>query len=200
MTRTDTNANKILNGLGMMLAAPAILLVAAVAVVILSTPVMLAVFVAAFATAILFAGTVVTRQAPLAEATEEPIRSTTRVVIMDKPGDKHDREAAMCESIDLFAALESENVVMVEALTDAPKTPVSATITKVVGPCPLGMMPGNTWSIGPDGKLSRPLCRPGATALSRLFQMGNGEVMEESTRCQCVIAGREVTFTVREPV
>lgn len=61
-------------------------------------------------------------------------------------------------------------------------------------------MPGNTWEIGPDGKLSRPLCRPGATALSALFRMANDGVMDRSACCDCIVARREVTFTVREPV
>ena len=78
----------------------------------------------------------------------------------------------MCESLDLIAALDSGNGVMGEALTDPPKDPVNATITKVVGPCPLGLMPGHTWEICPDGKLSRPLCRPGATALSAAVSHG----------------------------
>ncbi|PKB72310.1 MAG: hypothetical protein BZY87_01030 [SAR202 cluster bacterium Io17-Chloro-G6] len=167
-------------GLGMMIAAPVVLLAGAVVVVVLSAPIIMVLSVIAFATVILFAGTVLTRETPSTDTTE--------------------REEAMCESADLFVALESENIAMVESLIDAPKTPVSATITKVVGPCPLGLMPGNNWTIDPDGKLSRPMCRPGATALSALFRMANGDVMDRPVCCECEIAGREVTFTVREPV
>ena len=106
----------------------------------------------------------------------------------------------MCESVDLIATLEPETIEMVDELTDAPKMAVTASITKVFGPCPLGLMPGNTWEIGPDGKLSRPMCRPGATALSALFRMANGDVMDSSACCKCMAGGREVTFAVREPV
>lgn len=120
----------------------------------------------------------------------------------------------MCESVDLIPVRESETLVpeipeyetmdpkvveMVGVLDGAPTTTVAATITKVIGPCPLGMMPGNAWKIGPDGKLSRPMCRPGATALSDLFDMAGGDAMNRSTACDCLYAGRKVTFTVREP-
>lgn len=119
----------------------------------------------------------------------------------------------MCESVDLIPVMESETLVpeilkpetlepefveMVEVLAGVPTATVAATITKVIGPCPLGMMPGNAWKIGPDGKLSRPMCRPGATALSELFQMAKGEALNRSTACDCMYAGRKVTFTVRE--
>ncbi len=105
----------------------------------------------------------------------------------------------MCESVDLLPVIETVPVEMVEALSDAPNEVVTASITKVVGPCPLGWMPGNTWRISPDGKLSRPMCRPGATALSALFRMSEGDAMDRSACCECVFAGREVTFAVREP-
>ena len=114
--------------------------------------------------------------------------------------DRTGQEDAMCESVDLFSALESENVVVVQALTGAPRVPVSATVTNVTGPCPLGLMPGNTWIIGPDGRLSQPMCLPGAAALSVLFGMASGEVMGRPVCCGCVAAGWEVAFTVREPV
>ena len=180
MSGKDKTGNCWVTGLGMVIAAPVVLLAGAAVVVALSTPIILVLAVIAFATVILFVGTAATRETP----------STGRT----------GKEDAMCESVDLFAALESENVVMVQSLTDAPMVPVSATVTKVTGPCPLGLMPGNTWIIGQDGKLSRPMCRPGATALSALFRMAGGEVMDHSVCCECVVAGREVTFTVREPV
>ena len=81
-----------------------------------------------------------------------------------------------------------------------PWASVTASVTKVFGLCLLGLMPGNTWRIGAAGSLSRPMCRPGATALSGLFQMANGDAMGRSACCECVIARREVTFTVQEPV
>ena len=83
---------------------------------------------------------------------------------------------------------------MVEVLAHGPGVAVTASVTKVFGPCLLGLMPGNTWRIGPDGSLSRPMCRPGATALSGLFQMANGDAMGRSAGCDCVIAGREGDF------
>lgn len=180
MTTEHTGENKWLTGIGLMIAAPVIVMVGAVAVVILSTPVMLATLVAAFTMPILFAATAVTRQAP----------------VTDNAG----KEGPMCESVDLIGTLEAESVAMVGSLDDAPRETVTAAVTKVFGPCPLGIMPGNTWRIGPDGKLSRPMCRPGATALSALFRMTEGDAVERSTHCECVFAGREVTFAVREPV
>ena len=104
----------------------------------------------------------------------------------------------MCESVDLVPDLESETIEMTEVLTDSPNTAVTTSVTKVFGPCTLGLMPGNTWHISADGKLSRPMCRPGATALSALFRMADGDAMDRSTTCECQFAGREVTFTVRE--
>ena len=109
----------------------------------------------------------------------------------------------MCGSVDLFPVMESggaetETVEMVGFLDDAPNEVVAASITKVFGPCPLGLMPGNTWKIGPDGHLSHPMCRPGATALSALFRMSEGDAMNRSACCDCLHAGREVTFTVRK--
>ena len=73
--------------------------------------------------------------------------------------------------------MEPEAVELVEVLVHEPRVAVTASVTKVFGPCPLGFMPGNTWRIGPDGSLSRPMCRPGAAALSGLFQMANGYAM-----------------------
>ncbi len=179
MRSENTGGSKWITGIGLMIAAPVILMVGAVVVLVLSTPIMMALMVFVFAAAILLVGTAVTRQAP----------------VTDKAG----KEGPVCESVDLIAALEPETIEMVDELTDAPRSAVTASITKVLGPCPLGLMPGNTWEIGPDGKLSRPMCRPGATALSALFRMANGVVMDRSACCECVIAGREVTFAVREP-
>ena len=175
-----TGENKWLERIGLMIATPVIIMVGAVVILILSTPVMMAVLVVGFAMAILFAGTVVTRQTPVTAKIGE--------------------EAPMCESDELIGTLELETVEMVGSLDNAPRETVAAAITKVVGQCPLGMMPGNTWKIGPDGKLSRPMCRPGAAALNSLFRMTDGDAMDRSTCCECVFAGRKVTFTVREPV
>ena len=180
MSGERSGENKWMAGISLMIVAPVLVLAAAVFVVVLSTPVMMALIVVAFATALLAAGTAVTMQAPASEETA--------------------KEGPMCEPADLIATLEPETIEMVEDLADAPRSPVTASITKVYGPCPLDLMPGNTWEIGPDGGLSRPMCRPGATALSSLFRMANGDVMGQSACCECVIARREVTFTVREPV
>ena len=180
MSGERSGENKWMAGISLMIVAPVLVLAAAVFVVILSTPVMMALIVVAFATALLAAGTAVTKLAPVTEKTV--------------------KEGTMCESADLIATLEPETIEMVEELADAPRSPVTASITKVYGPCPLGLMPGNTWEIGPDGGLSRPMCRPGATALSALLRMANGDIMDQSACCVCVIAGQKVTFTVRERV
>ena len=169
-----------MTGIGLMIAAPVIVLMGAVVVVVLSTPTLMALMVIAFATAILFVGTVVTREVPVTEIAA--------------------KEGPMCESVDLISSFEPDTIEMVDEMTDAPRSTVFASVTKVFGPCPLGLMPGNTWEIGPDGKLSRPMCRPGATALSALFLLANGDALDRSACCECVIAGREVTFSVRGPV
>ncbi|MDA1127889.1 MAG: hypothetical protein O2913_04210 [Chloroflexi bacterium] len=171
-----------MNRIGLMIVAPVVVMAAAAAVMVLSTPITMALTVIAFATAILYLGTLLTREEPVVDKAMKAMK-----------------EDSMCESTDLIATLEPETIAMVDDLTDAPKTAVSASITKVYGGCPLNLMPGNTWEIGPDGKLSRPMCRSGATALSALFQMANGDVMDRSVCCECEFAGREVTFTVREP-
>ena len=180
MSGKDKAGNDWMTGLGMVIAFAMVLLAGAAVVVALSTPISMVLAVIAFAMVILFAGKAVTRESA----------ST----------DRTGKEDAMCESVDLFSALESKNVVVVQALTGAPRVPVSATVTNVTGPCPLGLMPGNTWIIGPDGTLSRPMCLPGAAALSVLFGMASGEVMGRPVCCGCVAAGWEVTITVREAV
>lgn len=174
-----------LTALGMMIVAPVLVIMGAVAVFILATPLIMAAAVVAFATAMLMLGRALTRETPV----------TPRLA----------KEVPMCESVDLFPVMQSktseaEPVEMVGSLDDAPNAVVAASITKVFGPCPLGLMPGNTWKIGPDGKLSQPMCRPGATALSALFRMSDGGAMGRSVGCECLYAGREVTFTVRESV
>ena len=87
---------------------------------------------------------------------------------------------------------------MVGSLDSAPNEVLTAAITKVAGPCPLAWMPGNTWKIDAEGNLSRPMCGPGATALSELLKMSEGDAIDRSACCDCPTAGREVTFTVRE--
>lgn len=64
----------------------------AVFVLVMSTPIMMALVVIVFAAPILFVGTGVTRQAPIIDITV--------------------REDAMCESVDLIAALDLGNVVL----------------------------------------------------------------------------------------
>ena len=184
--RTENSINEtLLTAIGLMIIAPVLVIMGAVAVFILATPLIMTATVVAFATAMLILGQALTRETPV----------TPRLA----------KEAPMCESVDLFPVmhsknLEAETIEMVGSLDDAPNAVVAASITKVFGPCPLGLMPGNTWKIGPDGKLSLPMCRPGATALSALFRMSDGGAMDRSVRCECLYAGREVTFTVRESV
>ena len=178
--RTETNINdKILNTIGMMIVLPVILIMGSLAVLMLATPIILVATIMVFATAVLWLGTLMTRTTP-----------TTGLL---------DEEEDMCETVDLIPVLEEEPVEMVGSLDAAPNEEIMAAITKVVGPCPLGWMPGNGWKIDTDGKLSRPMCRPGATALSALLEMSEGDAVDRSACCDCPIAGREVTFTVREP-
>lgn len=180
MSSKHEGSNKWMAGISLMIVAPVLVLVGLVVVVVLSTPIMMALMVIGFATAILLLGTAVTRQPP--------------------PTSKPEEEIPMCDSVDLIATLEAEAIEMVDDLTDAPKQAVTVSVTQVFGPCPLGFQPGDIWEIGPDGKLSRPMCRPGATALGSLFRMANGDMMDRSACCECVAAGREVIFTVREAV
>ncbi len=178
--RTETNINeKILNTIGMMIVVPVILIMGSLAVLMLVTPIMVAATIVVFATAVAWLGTLITRTTP-----------TTGLL---------DEEEDMCETVDLIPVLEAEPVEMVGSLDAAPNEEIMAAITKVVGPCPLGWMPGNAWKIGADGKLSRPMCRPGATALSALLEMSEGDALDRPTCCDCPMPGREVTFTVREP-
>ena len=181
-----------------MVIAPVFVLVGAAAVVALSTPVMFALMVIAFASAILFAASLVTRQTPAPDTAVPGQPAPGR----SDPG-RSRMEGPMCESIDLIPAREpgtgeQEKVEMVEALAFGPGTAVTAVVTKVFGPCSLGLMPGNTWRIGPEGGLSRPMCRYGATALGALFKTAGGGAMSRSVCCECFTAGREVIFTVRE--
>lgn len=178
--RTEHNVyEKILPGIGLMIVVPVLIIMGSLAVLMLAAPVIMAATVVAFGTALLVLGNALTREAPVTELIEE--------------------EIPIAEFDDLVSEVESETVEMVEILADVPREPVTATITRVIGPCPLGMMPGNTWRIDSDGKLSRPMCRSGATALSALFEMSKGDAMDRSTACECQYAGRKVTFTVREP-
>ena len=111
---------------------------------------------------------------------------------------RYSEEVSMCESVDLVPVLEPEIVAMTEVLADGPTAAVTASITNVFGPCPFGLMPGNTWHISADGKLSRPMCLTGATTLSALVRMADRDAMDRSTVCECQLAGGEVSFTVRE--
>ena len=166
-----------------MIVAPVLVIMGSLAVLMLATPLIMAATVVAFGTAILMLGRALTCETAV----------TPRLA----------KEVPMCESVDLLPVMQSKNleaetVEMVVSLDDAPNEVVAASITKVFGPCPLGLMPGNTWKIGPVGKLSQPMCRPGATALSALFRMSDGHGMDRSACCECLYAGREVSFTVRE--
>ena len=188
-TNSPNISEKLLTAIGMMIVAPVLIIMGALTIMMLATPVVMAAVVIAFAMVVLMVGTAVTRQTP------------ARIIAT--------KEATMCETVDLFPSMKletersetekSKTIEMVGVLAAGPREEVASSITKVTGPCPLGWMPGNTWRIGPDGTLSRPMCRPGATALSALFRMSEGGTMERSTCCECIYAGREVTFTIREP-
>ncbi len=183
MSTKNTINENLLAVFGMMIVAPVLLIMGTLAVLMLATPLIMAATVVAVATALLTLGTALTRETPV-----------TPTLAKEDP---------MCESVDLFPVMETEKseeepVEMVGSLDDAPNAVVAASITRVFGPCPLGLMPGNIWKIGTDGHLSQPMCRPGAAALSALFRMSKGDAIDQSTCCECLYAGREVTFTVRE--
>lgn len=179
MRTEHTIFDKVLPAIGLMIVVPILIIMGSLVVLMLIAPIMIAGMVVALVGAVLILGNAVTRVTPVTE----------RIV----------EEIPTYESDDLLPEEESEAVEMVEALVDGPREAVTAEITKVFGPCPLGMMPGNSWRIDADGNLSRPMCRPGATALSTLFETSKGDAMGRSTACECLYANREVTFTVREP-
>ena len=112
-------------------------------VLFLETPVMMALTAIALGVAVWMVGKAVTRQGFISG--------------------RYSEEVSMCESVDLVPVLEPEIVAMNEVLADGPTAAVTASITNVFGPCPFGLMPGNTWHISADGKLSRPMCLTGAT-------------------------------------
>ena len=183
MRTEHTIYEKILPTLGLLIIVPILVVMGSLAVLMLAAPVLmlaapvvLGATVIAFSTGLLMLANALTKAPPVTEAINE--------------------EVPVFETVHLLP--EAEGVEMVEALVDAPRESVTAEITKVFGPCPLGMMPGNTWRIDADGTLSRPMCRPRATALSALFGMSDGDAMNRSTACECQYANREVTFTVRE--
>lgn len=183
MTIDTKVEERFITGMGVMIAAPVLIIIGSLAILMLATPVLVAVGVIAFGMTVLFLGRALTRETPMIERSVE--------------------EVPMCESVDLFPMMVSEGlsadaVEMVETLADGPKTVVTASITKVYGACPLGLMPGNSWNVGPEGGLSRPMCRAGATALNALFRMSEGNALDRSACCDCPFGGREVTFTVRE--
>jgi|ETNmetMinimDraft_1059919.scaffolds.fasta_scaffold81398_1 hypothetical protein len=183
--RAERNINdKILNGIGLMIVVPVLVIMGSLAILMLATPVILAATVIAFATIVLWLGTLMTRETPVTG-----LMPVTGLL---------DEEETMCETIDLIPVLEAEPMEMVGSLDSAPNEVVTAAITKVVGPCPLGWMPGNNWKIDSEGNLSRPMCSPGATALSALLRTSEGDAIDRSACCDCPVAGREVTFTVRE--
>ena len=166
-------------GIAMFMIAPVLVIFGAVVVVVLATPVAMALTAMAFGGAVLVVGAALTRQPP---GIELPAK-----------------EVPMCESVDLLPLIDAETIDMVESLPDWPGAAVSASVTEVFCPCPLGLMPGNIWRIGSGGGLSRPMCRLAATALSALFRMTDGDAMDRSACCECSFTGRKVTFTVREP-
>ena len=157
---------------------PFLIMFGAAAVLFLETPVMMALTAIALGVAVWMVGTAVTRQGFISG--------------------RYSEEVSMCESVDLVPVLEPEIVAMNEVLADGPTAAVTASITNVFGPCPFGLMPGNTWHISADGKLSRPMCLTGATVLSALVRMADRDAMDRSTVCECQLAGGEVSFTVRE--
>ena len=172
--------DRIQTGVAAFMIVPVLIMFGAAAVLFLETPIVMALTAIALGAAVWMVGTAVTRQGLISEFYGE--------------------EVSMCESVDLVPVLGPETIDMTEVLTGRPNSAVIASVTKIFGPCPLGLMPGNTWEISADGDLSRPMCVSGATALSDLFRMGDGDAMDRSTSCECQFARRKVTFTVRESV
>ena len=96
MRAEHPGGNKWLDRMGLMIAAPLIVMVGAIVVVILSTPNMIAMTMVVFATALLWMASVVTRQ-PMTFMVE--------------------KEEEMCETADMMVGLEEKTVEMVTALT-----------------------------------------------------------------------------------
>jgi hypothetical protein len=102
------------------------------------------------------------------------------------------------ETMDLVAtgtAAAPSGLEWVDTVPLAPLWPAAVQVATATGVCALGFRPGDTWVIDANGRLSRPLCRPMANALSSILQAPWGEV-EESVACVCPLADRQLVFSV----
>ena len=75
--------------------------------------------------------------------------------------------------------------------------PAIITATNVRGACPLGLRSGDVWSVGVNGHLSKPVCRPAADAFNSLICMSLGCDPDMAFSCVCPKGDHEVTFAVQ---
>ncbi len=86
-----------------------------------------------------------------------------------------------------------------ELLYDVPAPPVAATVAvmSAVGQCPRGLVPGASFEIDREGRLSAPLCRTAVMALAPVMaQRSSGRGPGSQVSCRCPVADRHLTFSV----
>lgn len=85
-------------------------------------------------------------------------------------------------------------------LTDilvAPPVPLTFEVARATGVCPLGFRPGHTWTVDASGRISRPICQPGAIALTAMLARRPEGEMEREAPCRCPLGDRELVFAWR---
>lgn len=86
------------------------------------------------------------------------------------------------------------DVPLVESVRP-PEKPVEVYVRLTEGGCPLLREPGDVIRIGPDGRLSAPLCSPSAAAVERLLRT-RGLESGSTAHCVCPVGPYELTFAL----
>ncbi|MFQ6030425.1 MAG: hypothetical protein ACE5Q6_23365 [Dehalococcoidia bacterium] len=90
-----------------------------------------------------------------------------------------------------------EEVELVQTIPAVPVSLFTVGVAGTTGVCPVGYRNGRVWFVGHDGHISRPLCRPGVTAITSALQAWSGAGLEVDVSCLCPLGHREVTFALR---
>ncbi len=85
-------------------------------------------------------------------------------------------------------------VPLVESVRPS-KKPVEVIVRLTEGGCPLMREPGDVIRIGPDGRLSAPLCSPSAAVVQRLLRT-RGLESGSTAHCVCPVGPYELTFAL----
>ena len=88
----------------------------------------------------------------------------------------------------------------IDEVQRAPPVPVAMRVVKVSGACALGFLPGDKWTVGADGKLSRPICAAAAKAFDALEDDAWESGLLPEITCVCPLAVPEVTFALEAKV